>query len=84
MRGPVFCSSIWLIVALITAQASAEEALHQRRYFFVGGQYVNTSLGTVLQNQMYVEQLTPVEISQPYPLILFHGGGQDGTVSITP
>lgn len=68
-----------LLVAYLTF-AEANEAQHVREYFFVGGQYVNTSSGTVLQNQMYVERLSPAEISQKYPVVILHGGGQDGTV----
>lgn len=62
------------------AFASAQEAVHVREYFFVGGQYVNTTSGTLLQNQMYVEKLSPTIITQSYPIILVHGGGQDGLV----
>ncbi|KAK9421505.1 hypothetical protein SUNI508_05740 [Seiridium unicorne] len=76
---PEIRHTLWLITALIAGHAIGEEALHRREYFFVGGQYVNTSSGTLLQNQMYVEKLSPAEISQPYPLIFIHGGGQDGT-----
>ncbi|ETS81867.1 hypothetical protein PFICI_06869 [Pestalotiopsis fici W106-1] len=67
-------------MAAAISRSAASEALHRREYFFVGGEYVNTTTGTLRQNQMYVEKLTPAaNSSQPYPLILFHGGSQDGT-----
>ncbi|KAI1861410.1 uncharacterized protein JN550_010790 [Neoarthrinium moseri] len=59
--------------------AFAGETAHVREYFFVGGQYVNTSAGTLFQNQIYVEKLSPSQVKQPYPIIFLHGGGQDGT-----
>lgn len=75
-------SALWLILTVATNPSWAAEALHRREFFFVGGEYVNTTAGTVRQNQMYVEKLSPAAaITQPYPLILVHGGGQDGTVS---
>lgn len=73
-------SALWLILTVATNPSWAAEALHRREFFFVGGEYVNTTAGTVRQNQMYVEKLSPAAATtQPYPLILVHGGGQDGT-----
>ena len=51
-----------------------------RSYFYVGGNYVTTSTGTLFENQMYVEKLVPVTPSQPYPLVFIHGQAQTGTV----
>lgn len=60
------------------------EAFHRRNVFYAGGQYVfNETLGgTILVNQMYIEQLTPINgVTQRYPLVFLHGGGISGTVS---
>lgn len=60
------------------------EAFHRRNVFYAGGQYVfNETLGgTILVNQMYIEQLTPINgVAQRYPLVFLHGGGISGTVS---
>jgi hypothetical protein len=57
------------------------EAFAAREYFYVGGNYVNTTSGHLFSNQMYVEKLIPKKISQKYPLVFIHGQGQTGTVS---
>lgn len=59
------------------------EAPHDRAVFYAGGQYVCRANSTdhILANQIYVEQLTPVNgVKQPYPLVFIHGGGISGTV----
>ncbi|PMD29900.1 alpha/beta-hydrolase [Hyaloscypha variabilis F] len=57
-----------------------KEAAHHRSFFYVGGEYVKTSAGYVLQDQMYVERLLPIGGSkQPYPIVFLHGGAQTGT-----
>ncbi|PVH77236.1 alpha/beta-hydrolase [Cadophora sp. DSE1049] len=58
----------------------AQETRHHRSYFYVGGEYVNTSSGHILTGQMYVEKLTPVSgCTRRYPIIFIHGGAQTGT-----
>jgi len=74
-----------LSVLLFSRLASASRVLHTRDYFYVGGQYVTTPAGEHLfENQMYVEHLTPAEVSQPHPVVFMHGGAQSGTVSWPP
>jgi hypothetical protein len=60
--------------------APSVEALASRTYFYVGGSYVTTSTGTLFENQMYVEKLSPLVPAQPYPLVFIHGQAQTGTV----
>ena len=65
---------------------SSAEALHRRKIFYVGGQYVfnATQGGTILINDQYVEELTPAGgVKHPYPIVFFHGGGVSGAVSST-
>lgn len=70
-----------LLVALV--QGGPAEALHRREYFYVGGEYLNTTDGWLFHNQMYVEKLSPSGGStQPYPIVLLHGGAQTGTVRL--
>lgn len=89
-------SFAWLCLAF-TASASdcigvnaaspdcrTSETLYHRDFFYIGGhyEYYNSSLGNLLVDQLYVEKLTPANnVTQPYPLIMFHGGGPSGTVS---
>ena len=56
-----------------------------RNFFYIGGGYDTEPDGTHLwRNQMYVEHLSPVQITQSLPIILIHGQGQSGTVSFLP
>jgi hypothetical protein len=55
-----------------------------RSYFYVGGNYVTTSTGTLFENQMYVEKLIPSTPAQPYPVVFIHGQAQTGTVGPAP
>ncbi|KAF8850068.1 alpha/beta-hydrolase [Acephala macrosclerotiorum] len=59
--------------------APSPEALVQRSYFYVGGEYVKTPAGTICENQMYVERLLPADVTKPYPIVFIHGGAQTGT-----
>jgi hypothetical protein len=53
-----------------------------RTYFYVGGEYVARDESYIFTNQMYVEQLDPVNgPTKPHPLLFVHGLGQSGTVS---
>jgi pimeloyl-ACP methyl ester carboxylesterase len=44
--------------------------------FFVGGTYAGPPEATVMRGQMYVELLTPEEVTRPCPLVLIHGLAQ--------
>ncbi|MEP3333515.1 alpha/beta hydrolase [Sedimentitalea sp.] len=56
-----------------------QSALSKRGHFFVGGEYVGPEDKQVMQGQMYVEVLTPQEVTKPYPLVLIHGAAQTAT-----
>ena len=62
----------------------APESASHRSYFYVGGTYVNDENNpgeSVMQGQMYVEQLAPLGGSRhPFPLVFMHGGGQTASV----
>jgi hypothetical protein len=70
-----------IATSFVALTAAAGEAQHVREYFYVGGEYITTSAGSLYQNQMYVEKLTPPKVSQKYPIVFLHGGAQTGTVS---
>ncbi|KAF9036061.1 alpha/beta-hydrolase [Hymenopellis radicata] len=53
--------------------------LHTRSYFYVGQTYSSAGPSAIAHGQMYVERLTPAEVTQPYPLLFLHGGGMTGT-----
>ena len=52
------------------------EHLARKGFYFAGGDYVGDP--PVMGGQMYVEVWEPVEVTQPYPLVIFHGNGQTG------
>ena len=61
----------------------SSDAFYQRSIFYAGGEYAfsKTNNGTILVNQVYVEQLTPRGgKKQKYPVVFVHGGGVSGTV----
>jgi pimeloyl-ACP methyl ester carboxylesterase len=53
--------------------------LAEQGYFFVGGRYTKTSDGQIMTGQMYVQYQVPQNRTQPYPVVMWHGGGQTGT-----
>ena len=49
-------------------------------YFWVGVEQAHLARGTVVNGkQMYVEYWIPAQIRHPYPIVLVHGGGGQGT-----
>jgi pimeloyl-ACP methyl ester carboxylesterase len=51
----------------------------RRGFFWAGVQRTQTPHGTFATDQMYVEWLAPHQASRPYPIVLVHGGGGQGT-----
>jgi pimeloyl-ACP methyl ester carboxylesterase len=51
----------------------------RRGFFWVGGERVSVGEGTALRGQMFVQWEAPEEMTQPYPVVLIHGGGGQGT-----
>ncbi len=75
--------------AMIVDQAQAAETspgetapldLAEWSYFWVGIERAELARGTVVNGkQMYVEYQIPREVKHPYPIVLVHGGGGQGT-----
>src|SRR5829696_8108672 len=59
--------------------ASRRLVLAEQGYFFVGGRYTKTKDGEIRAGQMYVQYQIPENRTQPYPIVMWHGGGQTGT-----
>jgi pimeloyl-ACP methyl ester carboxylesterase len=51
----------------------------RRGFFWIPGEPVVTPFGTAQRGPMYVEWEAPVDVTQPLPVILVHGGGGQGT-----
>lgn len=61
----------------ISPSCKSNESPHYRDFFYVGGHYVDSALGNLTYDQIYVEKLTPLGgASQPKPMVFFHGGGK--------
>jgi len=58
---------------------TADRALATRDFFYVGGKYTGAPGREVMAGQMYVEVLRPQRVTQPNPLVLFHGNWQTST-----
>jgi pimeloyl-ACP methyl ester carboxylesterase len=51
----------------------------RRGFFWVGSERLAGAAGTAPYGRMYVEWMAPLEVSKPYPIVLVHGGGGQGT-----
>ena len=47
--------------------------------FWVGAQRKQMPYGTISQGQMYVQYVIPAQKRHPYPVVMIHGGGGQGT-----
>ncbi|KAJ7781660.1 alpha/beta-hydrolase [Mycena metata] len=79
-----FLSFVFLLLAsscfpVLGQQQQKQGTLHRRTYSYVGQKYTSDGDLTIAADQMYVEHLTPAEVTQPLPLLLIHGMGMTGT-----
>ena len=58
-------------------------SIAEQGYFHAGGEYTKTKDGQVMVGQMFVQYFVPARRTQPYPVIMWHGGGQTGTNFLT-
>jgi pimeloyl-ACP methyl ester carboxylesterase len=56
-----------------------EPVTARRGFFWVGDETVSLEAGTLPRGQMYVQWEAPAEVTKPYPIVLVHGGGGQGT-----
>jgi pimeloyl-ACP methyl ester carboxylesterase len=71
-----------ILVSAAFAAGAAEAPAFQiakQGYLYAGGTYVEGPDGKYLQGQAYVEYQIPQNRTQPYPLVMIHGGGQNGS-----
>ena len=54
--------------------------LGRMAHFYIGGHYVGAPGKEQMDGAMYVEVWVPKQIRQPYPIVMFHGNGQTGTI----
>jgi pimeloyl-ACP methyl ester carboxylesterase len=51
----------------------------RRGFFWISVEHVTLPAGTAPRGQMFVQWEAPLEVTKPYPLVLVHGGGGQGT-----
>src|SRR6476660_5162895 len=66
-----------LLLALAAGCATTSEV--RTGYFFVGGQYVESKTGPLMERQSYVEFFMPAQRTRPYPIVMIHGAAQTGS-----
>ena len=66
---------------LSVTQLRAEPlSVAEQGYFFVGGEYSTNAQGQQIRSQqMFVQFQKPAVQKYPYPIVMWHGGGQTGT-----
>jgi pimeloyl-ACP methyl ester carboxylesterase len=62
-----------------TPHSGKRLVLAEQGYFFVGGHYMKSKDGQIRVGQMYVQYQIPENRTQPYPIVMWHGGNQTGT-----
>jgi pimeloyl-ACP methyl ester carboxylesterase len=53
--------------------------LSEQGHFWVGAELKKMPYGNIVAGQMYVQYLFPAQVRHPYPVVLVHGGGGQGT-----
>jgi pimeloyl-ACP methyl ester carboxylesterase len=78
--------SVTVAAACLLAGAVAGHAadtgpleIARQGYLFAGGKYVDGPGGKFMRGQAYVEYQIPQNKTQPYPIVMIHGGGQNGS-----
>jgi pimeloyl-ACP methyl ester carboxylesterase len=82
--GATFGAAAGLSIASADPQTAPSDTispltLTNQGYFFVGGEYVESGGKRLMAGQMYVEFLTPQNVTHPYPIVMIHGTAQTGT-----
>ncbi|KAJ7477143.1 Alpha/beta hydrolase family-domain-containing protein [Mycena galericulata] len=63
----------------LSGTLAQQGTLHRRTYLYVGQTYTPQGNSTIAADQMYIEHLTPAEVTQPLPILFIHGQGMTGT-----
>jgi pimeloyl-ACP methyl ester carboxylesterase len=66
------------VVAVNAAETPPLEIAKQG-YIYAGGKYVDGKDGKYMLGQAYVEYQIPQKKTHPYPIVMIHGGGQNGS-----
>lgn len=72
-------ATLALVTMLSACATTGADSPPLNGYFFVGGRYVDTKGGPIMERQMYVEYRKPARPAKPYPIVMIHGAAQTGT-----
>ncbi len=75
----IFVLALLTVATGALAQSGKPGSGPLQGYFFVGGKYVDSKTGPMMERQMYVEYRLPAKITQRYPIVMIHGAAQTGT-----
>jgi len=78
MKRTVLPLAVAAALALLAAAPAPPLVLAKDASFFVGGTYVKTAKGTVMDGQMYVHALIPAKVTHRYPIVMIHGQSLTG------
>lgn len=62
--------------------AALNGTLNRRNYFYVGEKFSTQGNSSIASGQIYVEQLTPQDVTQPFPVLVIHGHGQGHSIHV--
>ncbi|KAJ7672873.1 Alpha/beta hydrolase family-domain-containing protein [Mycena rosella] len=79
MLGSIFAFLLGGSCLISGTLAQQLGTLHRRTYVYVGQTYTPLGDSMIAADQMYVERLTPAEVTQPLPILFIHGLGMTGT-----
>jgi pimeloyl-ACP methyl ester carboxylesterase len=83
MRGKrsVIVAAACLLAGAVAGHAADTAPLEIARqgYLFAGGKYVDGRDGRYMLGQAYVEYQIPQKKTHAYPIVMIHGGGQNGS-----
>ncbi len=80
-KRSVTVAAACLLAGAVAGHAADTEPLEIARqgYLFAGGKYVDGPDGKYMQGQAYVEYQIPQKKTRAYPIVMIHGGGQNGS-----
>ena len=80
--GATLRSIFGAMLASAPAMANADEppmVIAKSGYLYAGGKIDHAVSGSPTTGQMYAEFWIPQKLTQPYPIVMIHGGSQTGT-----
>ncbi len=78
MRIRTFVSTVLALAVIGATLGAGPLVLERDSSFYVGGQYVATKDGDIMDGAMYVHALIPAKVMHKYPVVMLHGINSTG------